>query len=274
MVRILTILVATLATSASSWARVSNSSADVVPVASVKAVRPGQAVPSIARLVRAIGAIRAPHVPLSMRYKRTLARAALNAQRKTGVNPLLMIAIARVESDFRGIIRPGLACNPKYPKSFCWADCGVTQHHVRGTTAYVLRYCKYLRWSPQHSFLKSAQEIAYLQRWCKVKRPYTRGRLTLWDKRFDRCVLNQYNGGTYYRRAWKCWRLRGKKRLRCLRISTYWRKVLCFKYGADRGIKSKNDQCRRYKWHWKVTPAEIRRHAYPNSSASLIKHNP
>lgn len=231
------------------------------------AAPPAKGIPTEKQLMEAIEAIRAPHIKLTVRYKRSLAKAALRAYRKTGVDPILMIAIARMESDFRRLIRPGLPCNPKYPKSFCWADCGVTQHHVRGYTSYVLRYCQYLKWNHKESFLQSSREIAYLKKWCKAKRPYygLKKPWTLWDRNYTRCILNQYNQGTYYKRAPRCWSRKGKRFSQCMDLSAYWKKVQCFKYGAERLIRSKYDICRSYKGYWKATPTEIRRRAYPNT---------
>jgi hypothetical protein len=215
-------------------------------------------VPLLVRAVKAIEDIGLRRW-MTPSYRKALAKAALYAYRKTGVNPFLMLALSRMESDFRRLRL--IKCKMRRGRQYCTGDCGVTQHYVYGSRSYVKRVCKRLAYDYKYSFLQSAKEIKTHMVWCR--------RYRSWDNNFWRCVLNQYNQGRHYRRQIRCWRKPRRRWGRCLFLSIYWKKVLCFKYGADRGItpwrrrrgrKRRWDYCRRFYWKWKV--GDIPRKAY------------
>ena len=220
--------------------------------------------PSVEDLVKAVRAIEDRGRHMTPRYRRKIAEAALHAWRKTGVNPHLMLAIGRMESDFRALTLINVGCRPGRT---CHADCGITQHHVRGSHKYVTRYCKWLRYNHKLSFLKSAQEIASHQGYCKARqgkryfRPYMR------------CVLNRYNQGPFFKRQEVCLkRWTGRLKWKCVSRAIYWKKVLCFRYGAVNGLSPRQfvrirrktreiDRCRYFRWYWTVK--DIAKRAYP-----------
>jgi len=186
-----------------------------------------------------------------------VAEAALNAQEKVGVDATFLIAVGRMESDFRNLILINTACKYKLRNYNCYADCGMTQHHVRGSMKYVQSMCKKLARSPKLSFLKSAEELSRHIAFCTDSKRIKRNLPT------RRCVLNRYNQGTFYRRSEqcsRCWispkRFDGKEAYRlalldckkrrnsCRHKAAYWKKVTCFEYGARQNLRSKRS-CRR-----------------------------
>ena len=208
------------------------------------------------QLVKSIDAITAKGLRLSMKYKRRIAVAARAAEKATGVDATLLIAVARVESDFRGLTQ----VSPRYLMPGvrnCHADCGITQHYISGPKRWVINQCNKLARNYKLSFLKSAQELARHIKWCKAHPKY--------HQPLRRSVLNRYNSGTFYytkrrcRRRWKPIKMERnetyaeflvrKKRWRrgrakCYGRAAYWKKVLCFDFGARNFIKAKRS-CRR-----------------------------
>lgn len=181
-----------------------------------------------------------------------IAKAAFDAEKATGVNATFLVAVGRMESDFRPLylVNPGCQNHDK----LCWADCGITQHHVRGPGSYVKRRCRTVANDYSLSFLKSAQELARHVQYCR-KNSYRK-----WNHPLRRCVMNRYNQGTFYLTMSKCRRrfscnykkdpkedfdyyydrLNRCKRLRrkCVSRAAYWKKLSCFEYGARKQIKS------------------------------------
>jgi len=187
-----------------------------------------------------------------------IAKAALAAEKVTGVDATFLIAVGRMESDFRPLYLVNSGCKSN---GTCYADCGITQHHVRGPGSYVKRYCRKVAKDYNLSFLKSGKEFAHHLQYChsRVK--------SRWHQPIKRCVLNRYNQGTfyltrkrcrsrhrchtyrvshypdfsnYYRSLQKCKRARRK----CLSRAAYWKQLSCFHYGAIHHLKSKRS-CRR-----------------------------
>lgn len=202
---------------------------------------------------------------MTPKRREMIADAALYAEEQTGVDAVFMLAVARMESDYRGLTLLNRDCK-KYKRGRCYADCGMTQHHVRGSYKYVMRQCKKLVKKPRYSFLKSAQEFARHITWCQDPK---RGKRY---KPVRRCILNRYNMGPayrtsyncirtypchkyvrppnigiwplYYMRLTTCWRVRRKCRSR----AAYWKKLTCFEYGARFLVRSKRT-CR---WCYKL----------------------
>ncbi len=196
---------------------------------------------------------------MTPKRRAVIAEAALRAEERTGVDATFLVALARMESDFRGLILINTACKYRRAKR-CYADCGMTQHHVRGSRKYVYSYCKKLSKNHALSFYKSAQEIARHVTWC------TTAKHAKYHRPLRRCVLNRYNQGPFYKTSKKCkrWyrcqaiynradmsmemknkayaRCRPKHR-KCRGRAAYWKMVTCFEYGARRKIRSKRN-CR------------------------------
>lgn len=223
----------------------------------------------VKRLVKSIDAIKASSVGLSVARKARIAKAALAASKATGVDATLLIAVARVESDFRGLQVISWKCrDPRFQT--CDADCGITQHHIGGKRRWVIQRCKSLARNYEESFLKSAKELAHHVEFCSSRPKY--------NIPLKRCVLNRYNSGTFYLTAercnrrynecqkWcpravdgytyterlKCFRRCNKAATKCRSRSAYWKKVLCFDYGARRHLKPQRS-CR-YVWRLESIP--------------------
>lgn len=227
---------------------------------------------TLRQLVLAVKAIEDQNVYMTTKRRLRIAKAALAASRKTGVDAFLLIAVARVESDFRGLQVVSWKCKDRR-FSRCTADCGITQHYISGPKKWVITYCRVLANNYTLSFSKSAKEIMYHIRWCNQHRKY--------NKPMRRCVLNRYNSGTFYRTAHRCNRRWSycrrwcpktswvfapglnkeakqhrygiytravsqcsRIKYKCLRRASYWKQVLCFDYGARTGHRSKRS-CRR-----------------------------
>jgi len=208
-----------------------------------------------------------------------IATAALYAEERTGVDATFLIALARMESDFRGLILVNPACKQRRSNR-CWADCGMTQHHVRGNRRYVYRKCNQLKKDPKLSFLKSAQEISRHIIWC------TYPTHAKYNRPIRRCVLNRYNMGPFYKTAARCKRqypcskifdrtdmtreakqkvynrCRPKHR-KCRGRAAYWQMVSCFEYGARRKLRSKRN-CR-----YCYSIPQIKRRFYKDTSPSV-----
>jgi len=216
----------------------------------------GKAQVMLLRLAVGAESIRDRGLPMTTSYKIRLAKAAYAAYKKTGVDPFLMLAIGRMESDFRPLIMLSAQCQgstPWHKKQFCTGDCGITQHHVYGYWKYVVPLCRRLQHDFTMSFLKSAKEIAHHIDWCKKIHN---------DNQHWRCVLNRYNQGPMYRTIQRCKRpYYASRRWKCVARAIYWKKVLCFKYGAVhqkspvvmRKNRTRIDQCRYFYHRWKVT---------------------
>ena len=223
-------------------------------------------------LVAAVKAIEARGSKLTDKRRQRIANAARTASQTTGVDATLLIAVARMETDFRPLQKTTWQCrDPRFEK--CGADCGITQHWIFGGKRWVIRYCKRLANNYTLSFTKSAQEIAHHITWCKKNA----GR----HAPLKRCVLNRYNSGTFYLTPRRCNRryryclkgcprakrtkdlhltkpeqqhrleqyLRCRARCRhtkhkCRARAAYWQKVMCFDYGA-RNRKRATANCRR-----------------------------
>ncbi len=232
----------------------------------------------VKQLLAGLNAIRDRGLRMSKKRKLQIVEAALYAQSKTGVDAMLMLAVGRMESDFRSLTLINSACKYKRRKVNCHADCGMTQHHVRGSMAYVVRQCTKLKRNLKYVFYKSAQELGRHITWCKGPKNAKK------DKRLRRCVLNRYNMGPFYKTKKRCKRWhspwRGARNLRkysdesrreyrsrlrkllktpawkaryrsimkqqwkCRHRAAYWIKVSCFEYGARNATKSLRS-CRR-----------------------------
>jgi hypothetical protein len=255
------------------------SSADPIRKLNLVTLKPGAIRKKrVKQLLASLDAIRDKGLYMSPRYRMKIVNAALHAQAKTGVDATLMLAVARMESDFRSLTLINAACKYGRRKVNCYADCGMTQHHVRGSMAYVTKYCAKLKRNIKLSFLKSAQELARHIKWCQLPKHLKR------DGNVRRCVLNRYNQGPAYKTYKKCKRWhnpwRGWTRLRrysgetrrqhrirmrklmktpdwkrhyravmkqqwkCRHRAAYWTKLTCFEYGARSATKSKRS-CRR-----------------------------
>lgn len=201
----------------------------------------------IARLIQAIKALEGRSSYLNARKRLKIATAAYDVSIRLKVDPYLMIALARMESDFKGTPSYSVRCYT-YGAVRCQADCGITQHYIIGNRRWVFRYCKKLKRNPKLAFTKSFKEILKHIQYCYKKRNQS------WHRPFWRCVLNRYNQGTFYYRNRKCHRIKRehwmtrrewrKLRGRCFHRASYWRQVLCFYYGAKTGKKMKRS-CRR-----------------------------
>ena len=209
----------------------------------------------VKELVESIKAIEDKGLNLTDARRLKIAEAALYAEEQTGVDAVFMLALARMESDFRGLIMLNTHCQHGLRTYNCFADCGMTQHHVRGDLDYVRRFCKRLSRDPKLSFLNSAKEIAHHVRWCSdPKRAHLHQPLR-------RCVLNRYNQGPFYGRKEQCERQnrcylmrKGQfssdnsyelnlkdcyaRRRKCMARAAYWKKLTCFEYGARNKVSS------------------------------------
>ena len=229
-------------------------------------------VQKLSALVKSIDAIEDKEVGLTQTKKLAIAEAALNAQERTGVDAVFLIALARMESDFREIALVNTACKYGQRDYGCYADCGMTQHHIRGPARYVLRKCKELSRNHKATFLYSAQEIASHVRWCgkRAHQP--------WNRPLRRCVLNRYNMGPHYYTARKCSRMFNCSSLsaeaqpyckasarKCYMRAAYWKRLTCFEYGARKQIRAAKS-CR-----WCTNLAYVNTFFYP---AAPTKGNP
>lgn len=190
--------------------------------------------------------------------RRQIAKAAWQAAKATKVDPILLLSVARVESDFQRILSVYPRCDKPGVKH-CMADCGVTQHWLHGNPSWVKRRCKQIAQSYKLSFALSAKELAYHIDWCR-KHPKR-------HRPLQRCVLNRYNSGPNYKTVRKCrkyYRLckqacaavpgsgstcafRCRREFsKCWNRAHYWRKVLCFRYGALQKKRAKFS-CRKIK---------------------------
>lgn len=232
----------------------------------VPPVRPAPAA-ELQHLTKAIGAIESAGVKMTAARRLQIARAALKASVATGVDSTLLIAVARTESDFRGLQVVDWRCrSPRYRT--CRADCGITQHYISGSRGWVIRRCRKLAEDYDLSFHKSAEELAHHIAWCRKHPRY--------HKPLERCVLNRYNGGPYYPTPKRCearlrdcratcprlswvydpaiteqedrqYRYQHYQRCRsactgvqrkCRRRANYWLVVLCFDHGARTGQRA------------------------------------
>jgi len=202
------------------------------------------------------------HAKKSQKKRERIVTAALKAEKATGIDATFLIAVGRMESDFRPLQLIDARCGQPLPfggRRACGADCGITQHRIYGKAAYVRRMCK--RYASDYNlvFLKSAKELARHVSFCKTNFKS--------NQPLNRCVMNRYNQGTYYktrnrcRSSYRCNRMfishypskaiwyaeykgckRGKRK--CFAIAAYWTKLSCFYYGARNKIRSKRS-CRR-----------------------------
>lgn len=252
--------------------------------------RPDEA-EEVKQLVVAVKAIEDRWSRMTDQYRERIARAALKASKATGVDATLLVAVARQESDFQGMQSLHPRCrDPRY--DFCQADCGVTQHHVRGPRRWVIKRCTQLAQDFDESFLLSAKEIRHHIDWCQKN--------AKWQAPIQRCVLARYNAGPFYPTPHRCSQGHATCQQTCMPVdwndpdmdrkqrhyslrqaclnrcyvaqrkcrfrANYWIGVLCFDYGARRGLKATRS-CR-YVWSLAAIPAQ-----YPTSedSASATK---
>jgi len=207
-------------------------------------------------LVKSISAVEDRQVGLTDKKKLEIAEAALLAQEQTGVDAVFMVALARMESDFRPITQVNAACKLGLQQYGCYADCGLTQHHVRGPAKYVNARCSALAKNIKEVFQLSAGEIALHVKWCldHAHQPLYRP--------LRQCVLNRYNMGPYYKTAGGCRKQYGCNSLqfdpqresveefagslvvckaqerKCIVRAAYWEQVTCFEYGARKQLRS------------------------------------
>ena len=191
----------------------------------------------IEQLALGVKALEMKGLALSPTRRTAIATAALTASKATGVDPFLLVALARMESDFVAVARTAYQCKLT-PKFICSADCGITQHHVNGKGTWVIKYCNTLQHDMVLSFTKSAEELAHHVEWCQNHSS------SGWYSPLEQCVLNRYNQGPYYRRDSDCTVKDGlgmdrenlsNLRRKCLIRAAYWKRVLCFYYGAYTG---------------------------------------
>ena len=191
----------------------------------------------IEQLALGVKALEMKGLALSPARRTAIATAALTASKATGVDPFLLVALARMESDFVAVARTAYNCKLT-PKFICSADCGITQHHVTGKGTWVIKYCNTLQRDMTLSFTKSAEEIAHHIEWCQNHSS------SGWYSPLEQCVLNRYNQGPYYRRDSDCTVKDGlgmdresasNLRRKCLIRAAYWKRVLCFYHGTRTG---------------------------------------
>lgn len=214
---------------------------------------------AIEELMKAIKALEFKSMNLSLGQKRLIAEAAYKVGKEQNLDPRFLIALSRMESDFTG--KPQISPTCYLRGRTCQADCGITQHAIWGRAKYVLRLCKKLTKDPEATMRHSAKEINRHIVWCKARK-------SRWHKPFMRCVLNRYNSGHNYYTDRKCkkkysWCAIGcpkwgwwkdavtkeehlyrktayhacragcrKVTRKCRSRASYWRKLLCFYYGA------------------------------------------
>lgn len=262
---------------ASPPAQAESAGTDAMPTALKVFVAKKTAPHDEARLAKAVGALKPSTLYMSKRAVAQLVDAVIYASRKTGVDPYFLIAVARMESDFRHDVQ---MIHPKCYRAAtknCDADCGITQHWISGPKAWVIRYCKRLVKHPRLAVLKSAEELARHIKFCSGKSRFAAWSLQALQSSgapnpMQACVLQRYNSGPRFYHANKCARMyrcrryvdanentRGAKprwipnptyrrcaykRSKCFGRAHYYAQALCFAYGARNGVSEKRS-CRR-----------------------------
>ena len=126
---------------------------------------------ALMRLTAGIYAIQAPGVPMTVEKAEQYAVAATVHGTRAGIDPYVLVGIARNESDF---IETMVGPDGK--------DCGLTQTRIT-----ITKYsCRQLRRSYWLAFQEAAREM----------KEYTQACQSHAD--FDRCRLNHYNSGVRY----------------------------------------------------------------------------
>ena len=126
---------------------------------------------ALMRLTAGIYAIQAPGVPLNLEKAAQYAEAATYHGERAGIDPYVLVGIARNESDF---IETMTGPDGK--------DCGLTQTRIT-----ITKYsCKQLRHSYWLAFQEAAREMKEYSQACRGHADY------------DRCRLNHYNSGVHY----------------------------------------------------------------------------
>ena len=126
---------------------------------------------ALMRLTAGIYAIQAPGVPLNLEKAAQYAEAATYHGERAGIDPYVLVGIARNESDF---IETMTGPDGK--------DCGLTQTRIT-----ITKYsCKQLRHSYWLAFQEAAREMKEYSHACRGHADY------------DRCRLNHYNSGVRY----------------------------------------------------------------------------
>ncbi|MDB4966200.1 MAG: hypothetical protein JWN44_1889 [Myxococcales bacterium] len=129
---------------------------------------------ALLHLTAGIYAVQAPGVPLTVEKAAQYAAAASYHGSRAGIDPYVLVGIARNESDF--------VENTKGPDG---KDCGLTQTRVT-ITKYT---CKQLLRSYWLAFQEAAREMKEYSDACKGHAD------------FDRCRLNHYNSGVRYAKS-------------------------------------------------------------------------
>ena len=227
---------------------------------------------TVAKLVKAIDALAFKGLSLSSTRKLAIARAAYQVGKEVGIDPFFLIALSRMESDFLATPQYAAQCYMRDRMS-CMADCGITQHNISGSRAWVFKECKRLTRDYAYAMKKSAEEIKRHLEYCKTKQHQK------WHRPYMRCVLNRYNQGTFYLTMNKCrtaarqpWMTDAdfnKVRKRCLGRAAYWKKLLCFYYGAKTLTRMKRScrycfQLKHVPWYYGLERQNIA-YAIPSS---------
>lgn len=209
---------------------------------------------TIEKLRLAIKALEFKGLQLSQARREAIAKAAYQIGLEVGIDPFFLIALSRMESDF--VATPQYAPQCYMPERTCRADCGITQHNISGPRGWVFKECKRLTKDHVYAMRKSAQEIKRHLDYCKAKQHQK------WHRPYMRCVLNRYNQGTFYmsmdrcrsakREPWMTAADHAKVMKRCLGRAAYWKKLLCFYYGA-KTLKPMVRSCR-YCYNLKYVP--------------------
>jgi hypothetical protein len=159
------------------------------------------------------------------------------------LSPQLLLGLAINESDLREGLQRGY-------------DCGITQNRVTlfaKTRKTRKQLCDRIADSSKTSFEYAAKELTNIRdRYCSVylkrRKEYAKkcamnpvfcAKHDRFERRFLRCLLNNYNQGPRYYKEEKC---RGRRR--CRVRARYWKRVLCFATGVRLG-RSARWACRR-----------------------------
>lgn len=215
--------------------RETTTTSTIIDAGRVVGVEAEKRMETINKLVLAVKALEFKGLTLSEKSKTEIASAAYDIGKEVGIDPFFLIALSRMESDFLGLMQLSPKCSMP-GETFCHADCGITQHNIHGSRAWVKRECRTLARDHRLAMRKSALEIKHHLEWCKTKSHQS------WHKPYMRCVLNRYNQGPSYltldlcrsrrKEPWMTDQDYQKVRKRCLGRAAYWMKLLCFYHGA------------------------------------------
>jgi hypothetical protein len=134
-----------------------------VAVTTVRAFVPGlvapASLPSRDQIGRAIKVLEAKGVPVSDANVTRYADSILKAAKAHQVDPYLLVAVARVESNFTSATRLDYRCRVPGFRT-CSQDCGITQQNFTGPRRWVLARCQQVRDNPDESIDLAARELA------------------------------------------------------------------------------------------------------------------